>query len=355
MSERTDDIVDGVESHIEEALALANSADVSCAEAGIEAESLEEAAPKETAQVAGEAPPADLRDLPFVGSRPPGYGPDPLRLSLPEKTRTDVVIPDIALDGAHYGSLVVRGVSVKGDSHRYQGEQRQDAMSLSRIGEGRDELLFLAVADGVGSAAKSHLGAHRACRLASLEVEKSQAVLWAALRAEDSEALERELRRVVSQVSRDLVRFAGADSPSAYATTLRCLLVPTAPEQRERVFFAVGDGGFFRASTESWQNLEEPVGSTSPEGVIDTRTAALPGEDLKVEVRLLNAEPGDVLMICTDGLSSPMNEPQVQGFLAQEWARGRIPGLTEFLWQAQVRAKSYDDDRSVICLWEVRP
>ncbi|MFZ3499387.1 protein phosphatase 2C domain-containing protein [Streptomyces sp. 5.8] len=350
MSERTADIVDGVESHIEEALALANSG-----EAEVEAASIEEAAPKETVPVAAEEPPAGFRDLPFIGSRPPGYSPDPLRLPLTEKTRTDVVIPDIALDGAHYGSLVVRGVSVKGDSHRYQGEQRQDAMSLSRIGEGRDELLFLAVADGVGSAAKSHLGSHRACRLASLEVEKSQAVLWAALRAEDREALDRELGRVVAQVSRDLVRYADPGSPKAYATTLRCLLVPTSPEHRERVFFAVGDGGFFRARTESWQNLEGPVGGLSPDGVIDTRTAALPSEDPKVEVQLLKTEPGDVLMICTDGLSGPMNDPQVQGFLAQEWAFGRIPGLTEFLWQSQVRAKSYDDDRSVICLWEVRP
>ncbi|MFD9373046.1 protein phosphatase 2C domain-containing protein [Streptomyces sp. NPDC060020] len=294
-------------------------------------------------------------ELPYVGSRPPAYSPDPVRLPLPEGARTELVIPDIALDGARYGRLTVRGASVKGDLHRYRGEQRQDAMLLTQVGDGADELLFLAVADGVGSAAKSHLGAHRACRLASWAVGKWHAELSEALRTGDRAGLDQTVDKVVSLVNAQLFKHAGADDPGMYATTLRCLLVPTAPERRERVYFGVGDGGLFRARSGAWENLQEPWGSPGSDDVIDTGTAALPSESSKAVVQWLTTEPGDLLMICTDGLSNPMNEPRVQEFLLTHWAFGKVPGLTEFLWQAQVRAKSYDDDRSAVCVWEEQP
>ncbi|MFE9929508.1 protein phosphatase 2C domain-containing protein [Streptomyces sp. NPDC005533] len=325
------------------------------------------ALPDPGAEGAPVAPPADTArptepdawrghgDLPYVGPRPPSYSPDPVRLPLPEGARTELVIPDIALDGARYGRLTVRGASVKGDLHRYRGEQRQDAMLLAQVGEGEDELLFLAVADGVGSAPKSHLGAHRACRLASVAVGRWHAELSGALRAGDRTALHQVADKVVSHVSTRLADYAMPDAPGMYATTLHCLLVPTAPERRERVHFGVGDGGLFRARSGVWENLQEPWDRSGSGEVIDTGTAALPSESPKAVVQWLTAEPGDLLMICTDGLSNPMNEPRVQEFLLTHWAFGRIPGLTEFLWQAQVRAKSYDDDRSAVCVWEEQP
>ena len=43
--------------------------------------------------------------------------------------------------------------------------------------------------------------------------------------------------------------------------------------------------------------------------------------------------------------------------LAEQWG-GAVPGLADFLRRAQVRAqvraRSYDDDRTVVCLWEAR-
>ena len=39
--------------------------------------------------------------------------------------------------------------------------------------------------------------------------------------------------------------------------------------------------------------------------------------------------------------------------LAEQWG-GAVPGLADFLRQAQAQVRSYDDDRTVVCLWEAR-
>ncbi|MCY0955756.1 protein phosphatase 2C domain-containing protein [Streptomyces sp. H27-H5] len=87
----------------------------------------------------------------------------------PVGARADVdgaVLPDTVVDGATHGPLTVRAASVRGDSHRYHAEPRQDAVVVARLGApGEDTgVLLLGVADGVGSVPRSHLGSHLVCR-----------------------------------------------------------------------------------------------------------------------------------------------------------------------------------------------
>ncbi|MGX1886006.1 protein phosphatase 2C domain-containing protein [Streptomyces sp. NPDC055287] len=289
------------------------------------------------------------------GNKPPMYPPVPQGLPAAGADLEAAVLPDIVVDGAAYGPLTVRAVSVRGDSHRYLGEPRQDALCVTRIGGPETgEMLLLAVADGVGSARRSHIGSNEVCRLAAAYLDRVAGSLLAVLEAGDGTGFAELADGVVGQIAAlltDRAVRAGQD-PGAYATTLRALLVPLDPAVRTRGFLAVGDGGTSLLREGAWQldiTGEEDEGS----GMIDTRTAALPFARTAVTRLIGPARPGDVFVLCTDGLSTPLaGEPEMRAFLGAAWGSGVVPGPADFLWQAQYRVKSYDDDRTAVVLWE---
>lgn len=301
-------------------------------------------------------PVPQLGDPRHSGKRPPSYAPVPQGLRSAGEDPAAAVLPDIVVDGAAYGPLTVRAASVRGDSHRYLGEPRQDALCVTRIG-GPDtgELLLLAVADGVGSAARSHVGSNEVCRHAAVYLDRVAGDLLGALRSEDLPAFTALANEAVGNIAVLLADLAHREGhrPEAYATTLRILLVPLDPAVRTRGFMAVGDGGTALLRSGAWHldvtQEEDPEAS----GMIDTRTAALPLARTAVTRLLGPAAPGDVLVLSTDGLSTPLSGDQgMREFLSGAWGTGTVPGPADFLWQSQFRVKSYDDDRSVVVLWE---
>ncbi|WP_327710845.1 protein phosphatase 2C domain-containing protein [Streptomyces sp. NBC_00464] len=296
-----------------------------------------------------------LGDPRHSGKRPPSYAPIPQGLRSAGEDPAAAVLPDIVVDGAAYGPLTVRAASVRGDSHRYLGEPRQDALCVTRIG-GPDsgELLLLAVADGVGSAARSHVGSNEVCRRAAAYLDRVADSLLGALRSGDLPAFTELANEAVASIAVLLADQALREGhrPEAYATTLRILLVPLDPAVRTRGFMAVGDGGTALLRSGTWHldvtHEEDPEAS----GMIDTRTAALPLARTAV-TRLLSCLPGDVLVLSTDGLSTPLSgDQEMRDFLREAWGSGTVPGPADFLWQSQFRVKSYDDDRSAAVLWE---
>ncbi|MEV5082351.1 PP2C family serine/threonine-protein phosphatase [Streptomyces sp. NPDC056159] len=271
------------------------------------------------------------------------------------------LFPDTVVDGAELTACTVRAASVRGDSHRHAGECRQDAVLVIRLGSGTDALLLLATADGVGSAPRSHLGAQLACSLVASELNRVRSEILEMLRQQDEGSLTGCVNTAVAKAAERLRAEApqGGD-PTDYATTLRALLVPVDPQIGARGFFSVGDGGLFRLRGGTWD--QDPLTMDRAEGLnetglISTDTQALPDSYRYSTVRVISdSQPGDVLVLCTDGLSTPLaKDPELQSFLAEQWSDAEAPGLARFLWQAQARVRSYDDDRTVICLWEKRP
>ncbi|MER5775886.1 protein phosphatase 2C domain-containing protein [Streptomyces sp. NPDC002039] len=300
--------------------------------------------------------PAVLGDPPFSGPKPPLYAPHP---GAPVGARTDVdgaVLPDIVVDGATHGPLTVRAASVRGDSHRHHAEPRQDAVVVTRLGEPDEDtgLLLLGVADGVGSVPRSHLGSHLVCREIVRFLDEYAGELVRSLRTRDEKALTAIVNSAVGSVAESLVRSAttAGHRPGDYATTLRVLLVPLDPAVRHRALFTVGDGGAALLRDGTWYLDVVGAAEGGGTGIIDTRTAALPTTRV-AEAHLFGpARPGDVFVLCTDGLSTPLGgEEEMRGFLRGAWG-GPPPGPSDFLWQLQYRVKSYDDDRSAVCLWE---
>ncbi|WP_151775058.1 protein phosphatase 2C domain-containing protein [Streptomyces abyssomicinicus] len=301
--------------------------------------------------------PEQVRGLPeHVGKRPPAYPPYPkAKPSLNDGDTFAALTPEIVLDGLLTDGLAVRGVSVRGDSHRWDGSCRQDAMTITRIGAPGKELLVLAVADGVGSSKRSHVAAHDATRRVAGRLHQFAADLHQALAQEDLATLNGLANRVIATSVEDLRRSWGAGSDPDYsdrdyATTLHVLLVPSDPALRQRALIGVGDGGLLILRDGRWYGGS---GTGADEAMVDTRTAALPASYGSAVTNIVTTAPGDVLVLGTDGIVNPINqEREVAERLAGYWGSGEVPALSDFLWQAQLRARTYDDDRTVICVWE---
>ncbi|MBQ1099528.1 protein phosphatase 2C domain-containing protein [Streptomyces sp. b94] len=331
--------------------------------------------------------PSVARD--FVGSGPPTYDAEPTALPSADPDGLDGLVADTVLDGARYGTCTLRAVSVRGDSARYRGDPRRDALLVARFGAGEQALVLVAMATGARATAGAHRAAAEVCQWIGRAVGRSHARLAEDLRAARRGELKSGLHRLTDR-SLGRLRAGAAEqglAPDEYAATLRCLLLPADPECRTRVFFGAGAGGLLRLRDGAWQDMEPGVGEVAGEPVVGFGSArragpggtpdqAPEGDRLTMDLgitappgpydgppaepsrepfrfRTSIARPGDVLLMCTAGLAEPLlNEPELGGLLARRWAGRTPPGLAEFLTDSRVRVKGYADDRTAAAVWE---
>ncbi|MFD0372136.1 protein phosphatase 2C domain-containing protein [Streptomyces sp. NPDC059071] len=334
-----------------------------------------------------------------VGTRPPTYEAEPTALPAARPGELDALVADTVLDGARYGAYTLRAVSVRGDSARYRGEPRRDALLTARFGQDEAALVFVAVAAGRRGSEHTHLAAADACRWIAESVGRSHARLSEDIRAGRRGDLKSGLHRLTDRTYGKLRARAaerGLD-PEEYTAGLRCLLLSADPDCRTRVFFGVGTGGLFRLRDGAWQDIEpllpDPattvggpvVGFGSPPRARSATTpdpADLPeaGEDgdrltMRLGVadppgrpfiedalpppaepfrfRASVARPGDTLLLASHGLAEPMRgEPSLARELAARWAGAEPPGLAAFLADTQLRVTGYADDRTGVAVWE---
>ncbi|MFJ8732659.1 protein phosphatase 2C domain-containing protein [Streptomyces bauhiniae] len=304
----------------------------------------------------------------YVGSRPPTYAPEPTALPAADPEELGELVPDTVLEGARYGACTLRAVSLRGDSARYRGEARRDALLVARFGAGEQALVLVAMATGARAAPGAHRAAAEACRWIGQAVGRSHERLAEDLRAGRRGDLKSGLNRLTDRTLGKLRAASGEPTAS-----LRCLLLPADPDCRTRVFFGAGEGGLFRLRDGEWQDIEPTVPG---EG---TASGALPAEtpdgdrltmDLGIPVppspyepaeppqtpfrfRAVIARPGDVLMMCTSGLADPLRgEATLRAFLGRRWSRAAAPGLAGFLADTRTRVKGYADDRTAAAVWE---
>ncbi|MEF9907401.1 protein phosphatase 2C domain-containing protein [Streptomyces sp. P9-A2] len=315
-----------------------------------------------------------------VGSRPPTYDAEPTTLPAADPHELDDLVPDTVLDGARYGTCTLRAASVRGDSARYRGELRRDALLTARFGSGDRALVLVAVATGVRGTPGAHRAAAEACRWIGKAVGLSHARLAEDIRAGRRGDLKSGLHRLTDRTLGRLRADAAEQGlgPEAYAATLRCLLLPADPECRTRVFFGVGTGGLFRLRDGVWQDIEPKAAqarggavlgfgsppSETPEGDRLTMDLGIPTPPSPYEpapepprepfrFRTSVARRGDTLLLCSPGLADPLRgEDELGAHLATRWSRPEPPGLAAFLADTQVRVKGYADDRTAAAVWE---
>ncbi|WP_330465496.1 protein phosphatase 2C domain-containing protein [Streptomyces longwoodensis] len=308
-----------------------------------------------------------------VGVRPPTYEAEPTALPPADPDDLADLVPDTVLDGARYGACTLRAASLRGDSARYRGEPRRDALLTARFGAGEQALVLVAMATGARATPGAHRAAAELCRWIGRAVGRSHVRLVEDIRAARRGELKSGLHRLTDR-SLGRLRAEAAElglDPREYAADLRCLLLPADPECRTRVFFGVGAGGLFRLRGGQWRDIEPAAGEVTGEPVVGfgSPPAGRPaGDPLTVDLgatappgpprapfrfRASVARPGDTLLMCTAGLADPLHgEPELSAHLAARWAAPEPPGLAAYLADVQVRVKGYADDRTAAAVWE---
>jgi len=280
-------------------------------------------------------------------------GPEPRLTSAPRGlAEPSPAVPDTVLDGADLPGLGIRGASIRGDDHRYLGQTRQDSMGIWSLADGQARAYLVCAGDGVGSESLSHFGSEQACTLLREEAERK---LPALLTTDMDHGLAKICQNMAERVAARLTDYGRnlRIAPKSLSTTLVGAVIEAEPSSaagRACVVFAVGDSAAFRLRDGAFAKLlDDPH-----DGVIASmRTSALPTSPGTVAACRTLLRPGDMLLVCTDGLSNPMRNGAVTGQLARWWGSGSIPGLPEFGWQLSFRAKSYGDDRTAVCVWGV--
>ncbi|MFJ9737713.1 protein phosphatase 2C domain-containing protein [Streptomyces sp. NPDC101166] len=312
---------------------------------------------------------------PRLGSGPPTYDAEPTALPAADPDGLDDLVADTVLDGARYGACTLRAASVRGDSARYRGEPRRDAMLTARFGSGDHALVLVAMATGARTAPGAHRAAAEVCRWIGQAVGRSHVRLAQDIRAARRGELKSGLHRLTDR-SLGRLRAGAAEQglrAEEYAAGLRCLLLPADPECRTRIFFGVGPGGLFRLRDGRWQDIEPAVGEVTGEAVVGfgspraappvppgvlgvpgtPETAETPPPNEPFRFRASVARPGDTLLMCTAGLAEPLrDEPALPAHLVERWSEPTPPGLAAFLADTQIRVKGYADDRTAAAVWE---
>jgi serine/threonine protein phosphatase PrpC len=259
-------------------------------------------------------------------------------------------VPDTVLDGAEVAGLTIRGASLRGDDHRSQGVVRQDSMGIWRVNDSTKAAVLVCVTDGVSSQPHSHRGAVAVCQLLR---DLAQHQVSRFFRAEPGKGLEIFWELMAEQLSAQLSEMAVRQKmePVTLSTTLAAAFIeedPADPAERRFVILNVGDAtAFVLRGGKFTECLADPH-----EGpVAESRTWTLPTGIGPVGTAAGVIGPRDMLMVCSDGMSNPMRNGDVQEQLAQWWGGNRLPDLTEFGWQLSYRVKSYGDDRTAVCVW----
>ncbi|MFI1517538.1 hypothetical protein [Kitasatospora cineracea] len=304
--------------------------------------------------------------VPHVGERPPTYAPEPTSLPAADPAGLAALVPDTAIDGAGFAGTTLRAVSIRGDSARYRGEPRTDALLTVRFGEG-EEALVLAVLAAPARRANAQWGsvaAAESARQLAAAIGRSRAELAADLRAGARDRLRYGLQRIALQAAVQLRSAAeqaaqdgGRDGegpaglPPEETASLHCLLMSADPAATHRAAFGTGPGGLYLLRSGHWIDAYAARLLHHPDGQPPLPPASMPAPR-PFRFRLVPATSGDILLLCTPGLAAPIaEEPAVAHFLSSHWAHPHPPGTVDFLRQIQVRAKGYADDRTAAAVW----
>ncbi|KIQ61662.1 hypothetical protein TR51_20365 [Kitasatospora griseola] len=299
--------------------------------------------------------------VPHIGERPPTYAAEPTALPVSDPDALGAIVPDTAVDGARFATTTLRAVSIRGDSARYRGEPRRDALLTVRFGDAEDGLVLTVLAGPARQAAAGwgSAAATDAARQLAAAIGRSRAELAADLRAGARDRLRYGLQRIALQAAARLRgETGGAEDvppqealPPEETASLHCLLMSTDPAATHRAAFGTGPGGLYLLRSGHWIDAYAARLLHHPDGQPPLPPAARPALR-PFRFRLVPATAGDILLLCTPGLADPIaEEPAVAHFLSSHWAHPHPPGTVDFLRQIQVRAKGYADDRTAAAVW----
>jgi serine/threonine protein phosphatase PrpC len=229
--------------------------------------------------------------------------------------------------------LNVRGATLRGAGHADRDTEGQDV-----IGAAWDErrgVLYAAVADGVGSLARSGRVAQEAIT----------AALHLCLTRPDDIAFDANGPRLFEAIAAGLVRSLGDDEDRVDgASTLVVAEVEPRYDGAHVTVHAVGDSEAWVLYDQAWTAVHHERGGA------DNATRELPGH-VTPYTRQYDLSPGAVLVLGSDGFAGALDEsrsPLSRG-LARLWRQR--PGWLDFLNHVSFVDDYWADDRSAVAVW----
>lgn len=258
--------------------------------------------------------------------------------------------PDVTLGGWSTPSACVRYTSLRGDSHRFDAEPRQDCLEVTT--HDPTGAIVFAVADGVSSAKKSHEGARVATSVAvslllqSLTIGRDPSLDWLNLVKECAQALVTHSQRYLDN-REGRPEVAEAD----LATTLTAgVAVPTTQKGLSVKLVVVGDSlPWLLDSNGTFTDLIQARKDSS--GVFSSAVSPLPRVPQAATSLQLDVTLGSSLLVGSDGFGDPMGDGR--GAVARhfrELLRTPPPPLA-FAHGLSFSRELFDDDRSLIAIW----
>ncbi|TCB99636.1 hypothetical protein E0H26_03500 [Micromonospora zingiberis] len=263
--------------------------------------------------------------------------------------------PDTVLDGGQLGPLSVYAASVRGLSHRQKGGPRQDAYAVSTSADER--WLVVTVADGLSSAQHSHRAAQLVARHATHQAARLLHDRTTPLTRTEWYDLFQQLSRRILSTGEQRLKLPRHEVPAAMATTVTILVCPTEAEngQRQVQVAWLGDSpAWVIEADRTWNCLTEVKGAGQE--VASSKTVALPqlpDDPANLPVRTQWVSVHAVMLAMSDGVGDPLGDGtgDVGTALARAWS-GVPASALDFALQVGFGRKSYDDDRTVVGVWD---
>jgi serine/threonine protein phosphatase PrpC len=208
----------------------------------------------------------------------------------------------------------------------------------------------VAIADGVAAAEQSHLGAATAVRYAVqwLDTSLAEPVLeteWTSLVASTAWAL----------VDKAATTFGIDEDPEQaerlMATTLLCAVVESRSDGGAVVHLVtVGDSGAWLVTGDTMIRMLDV--KETHDGVTSSAVAGLPRVPSEVQPLVVEMNPGDVLLLGTDGIGDALGDGEGEvGQLLRSLVGNSVPSLIEFAHYLDFSRETFDDDRTLVAVW----
>ncbi|APE37568.1 hypothetical protein BOX37_30640 [Nocardia mangyaensis] len=259
---------------------------------------------------------------------------------------------DTVVDGWSSGAFTVRAASVRGYLHRYGGAPRQDDFAIAVDAE--RNRLTVAVADGVSSARYSHIGSSTVVRYATQWLDEPPEPLddggWDTLFKSAAWTLTQQAATVLSLPQAD-----AEQAEQMLATTLTCVVCTPIPEGGlSAVVAGVGDSGAWLLADGKFVPV---LGGkqASASGLSSSAVVGLPRVPNTVTPVPVIVEPGQVLLVGTDGFGDPLGGGEGGvGALFAALMGDRVPSQLEFAHALDFSRETFDDDRTLVAIWPRR-
>lgn len=257
--------------------------------------------------------------------------------------------PDTVIDGWSSDQLTVRGASLRGHFHRYNGAPRQDDFAIHQLADGR---VIALVADGVSQSHQSHLGATAAVRAAARWLKMNVAP---ATDETDWLGLVKDAAWALAEQARVTFELAAPDPGVALkemSTTLICAVVePSGEGSWKAHIIGVGDSGAWLLRDSEFLPLlgGKAVGSG---GISSSAVAGLPQVPNHLEPAVVEFQRGQVLLLGTDGIGDPLGSGYggVGNLFRELFTRTEPPSLIEFAHAVDFSRETFDDDRTLVAV-----